>query len=147
MHWHILPNDPATFQIPTRGLNPETGETDPESVGYDIYAPADGFLDALSRKLIPLGFRAEFANDHVGRYMDRSGMANKGIHMLGGVIDPSYRDEWKLILFNTNGETFRWKRGDRIIQVVFMPIRKPVPQIVASLSPSPRTGGLGSTGQ
>jgi dUTP pyrophosphatase len=79
--------------------------------------------------------------------MDRSGMANKGIHMLGGVIDPSYRDEWKLILFNTNGETFRWKRGDRIIQVVFMPIRKPVPQIVASLSPSPRTGGLGSTGQ
>jgi hypothetical protein len=77
MHWHILPNDPATFQIPTRGLNPETGETDPESVGYDIYAPADGFLDALSRKLIPLGFRAEFANDHVGRYMDRSGMANK----------------------------------------------------------------------
>lgn len=147
MHWHILPNDPATFKTPTRGLNPETGEIDPESVGYDIYAVADGLLDPLSRKLIPLGFRAEFTNGYVGRYMDRSGMANKGIHMFGGVIDPSYRDEWKLILFNSNGDTFRWKKGDRLIQVVFMPVEKPDPVIVTSLSASPRIGGLGSTGR
>lgn len=120
---------------------------EPGSVGYDLRAVEDGFLDPMTRKLIPLGFATAFTPGYVGRYMDRSSMGNKGIHMFGGVIDPSYRGEWKVILWNSTHELVKWKAGDKLIQVVFMPVMSPDVCIwAAELPESIRgMGAFGST--
>lgn len=119
---------------------------DPDAVGYDLYAPESGFVDPLSRKLVKLGFRAAFTPGYIGLLLDRSGMGNKGITRFAGVIDPCYRDEWGVILYNTTHETFRWNAGDRLIQVVFFKIEKPEPITVSTLEGVDRGGGFGSTG-
>lgn len=131
-------------KIHPKAILPSKGE--PDSVGYDLFAVEDGFLDPLTRKLIPLGFSAAFTNGYVGRYMDRSSMGNKGIHMFGGVIDPSYRGEWKVILYNSSHDQFNWKAGEKLIQVVFMPVMSPKPVWVEMLSETQRgEGAFGST--
>ncbi len=134
--------------LPTRGVKPETGEVvDPDAVGYDLYASEDGFIEPLQRKMIPLGFKAAFTPGYVGRYADRSGMANKGITFFGGVIDPSYRGEWKVILYNTTGQTFEFKRGDRLIQCLFCQVGLPEVTQVSRVDETIRgEGGIGSSG-
>lgn len=147
MFWNIFPLSDGFVQ-PTRGYDPgKKIITDPYAIGYDLYAPEDGFLDPLTRKLIPLGFSSEFAPDYGCRYCDRSGMANKGITYFGGLIESSYRNEWKVILYNSSGELFCWNRGDRLIQAVFSLRVEAEILIVTSLSASDRgLGGIGSTG-
>lgn len=118
----------------------------PNSAGYDLFAPENGFLDPLQRKLIGLGFAASFTAGWVGLLLDKSGMGNKGLTRLGGVIDADYRDEWKVILYNTTHEVFRWSKGHKLIQVVFMEYGSPEPQEVSELEETNRKGGFGSTG-
>ncbi len=139
MYFHCLPMH-ENFKLPTCA--------EPEAVGFDLYAPEDGFLDPLSRKVVKLGFASSFTQGFVGLLLDRSGMGAKGIHRFGGVIDPSYRKEWGAILYNSTHELFSWRAGDRLIQVVFMAVEKPEAILVTKLEESgSRTGGFGSTGK
>lgn len=48
----------------------------------------------------------------------RSGLASRGIFPIGGIVDPSYRGEIGIVLLNTNEESFKIKKGDRIAQFV-----------------------------
>lgn len=146
MYFHILPCH-DNFKLPTSGFDPAEGIIkDPDAVGFDLYAPEGGFIDPLHRKLIKLGFKSAFTVGYVGLLLDRSGMGNKGITRFAGVIDPNYRDEWGVILYNSNHEQFTWKPGDRLIQVVFVKHEKPIPTIVTELEGVNRGGGFGSTG-
>ena len=53
-----------------------------------------------------------------GRLAPRSGLAvKKGIHVGAGVIDPDYRGEVRVLLFNLGKEDFAVAAGDRIAQV------------------------------
>jgi dUTP pyrophosphatase len=52
---------------------------------------------------------------------DRSSMALKGIFSHGGIIDPTYRGEFHVILFNSSNEPYEGKQGDRIAQGVVYP--------------------------
>jgi deoxyuridine 5'-triphosphate nucleotidohydrolase len=146
MFFHCLPLH-DNFKLPTSGVDGLGELVDPDSVGFDLYAPESGSIDPLSRKLVKLGFASSFTSGYIGLLLDRSGMGNKGIHRFAGVIDPSYRKEWAVILYNSNPHTFEWQAGDRIVQVVFFKIEKPTPIIVTELEESTRVGGFGSTGQ
>lgn len=127
-------------KLPTRG--------DPDAVGYDLYAPADGFIDPLERKLIKLGIKTAFTPGYVGKLFDRSGMGNKGMLTLAGVIDPSYRGEWGVILYNSTPTVYRYAVGDRLAQVLFWKVELPEVCLVQSLDETIRgEGGFGSTGQ
>lgn len=120
---------------------------DPAAVGFDIFAPEDVTIDALTRKLIKVGVKTEFAEGWVGLIRDRSSMGNKGVTVFAGVIDPSYRGEWGVILYNSNGHHFEIKAGDKIAQVLFLPVGLPHVVIVdGELSESDRgSKGFGSS--
>jgi dUTP pyrophosphatase len=66
------------------------------------------------------------------------------------VIDPDYDGEFKVILRNESKEAYQIKVGDRIAQVIFLPLL-PVEIVSAGgqfeESESKREGGLGSTGK
>ena len=51
----------------------------------------------------------------------RSGLALKGIFPVGGIVDPSYRGDIGIILYNSSDNAFVFKTGDRIAQLVIYP--------------------------
>ena len=82
------------------------------------------------------------------RIAPRSGLALKdGIDVLAGVIDSSYRGEWKVILYNTSNDSFSFSIGQRIAQAIPEKISTENFIFVEELSNSIRAeGGFGSTG-
>lgn len=117
--------------------------------GYDIATPEPFVLNPFERKLVKVGFSTAFTKGWVGLICDRSGMGNKGITRFAGVIDPDYRDEWGVILWNSNPFGLSFGLGDRIAQVLFFEVGQVEVTEVDTLedSDSDRTGGFGSTGR
>jgi len=81
----------------------------------------------------------------------RSGLAARyGVTIVNapGTVDAGYRGEIKVILLNTDAEQpVRFRRGDRIAQLVIQRVERPVFRVVTSLPGSQRgEGGHGSTG-
>jgi dUTP pyrophosphatase len=85
-----------------------------------------------------------------GRIAPRSGLAFKnGIDVLAGVIDPGYRGEIGVVLYNTDqNNMFKISRGDRIAQIIFETYHSVTFQETNSLGETSRSnGGFGSSGK
>lgn len=102
------------------------------------------------RKLIPTGLAMSIPQGIVGIIAARSGLAcKKGIALSNsiGVIDSDYRGEIGVSLFNTSSEPFTVSFGDRIAQMMFIPVAKASFTVCDSLDETDRgEGGFGSTG-
>ncbi|MDD3627518.1 MAG: dUTP diphosphatase [bacterium] len=124
----------------------------PGSSGLDLLAAvADEVeINPQERMLIPTGIKIGIPYGFEGQVRPRSGLAIKyGITVLNtpGTIDSDYRGEVKIILFNTGKEKFKIKRGDRIAQLVIVPVIKAELKEVSQVSETDRNaGGFGSTG-
>ena len=123
------------------------------SAGYDLKLQEDVILNSKADNVIRLGFATEIPEGYCGLLMMRSSAGLKGIRLLNtvGVIDSDYRGEWIAHLdVETSGTVYReiaFKRGDRILQAVFVPVLQTELSLVTELSETERgTGGFGSTG-
>jgi dUTP pyrophosphatase len=121
----------------------------PGDAGFDLYSVEEGILNPGEKHMFALGIASEIPEGWYVSIRDRSGMAAKnGIHVLGGVVDSSYRGEWKVILVNLGKEAFTVSIGDRIAQGILQPAPQAELVEVKSLSESDRgEGGFGSTGK
>ena len=121
--------------------------------GVDIMALLDNkiTLDPGESKIIPTGLSIAFPDDLEVQIRPRSGLAAKSnISVLNtpGTIDSDYRGEIKIILINHSNEKFEVKNGDRIAQMVLMPVLKFKFEEVSKLDDTIRgSGGFGSTGK
>jgi dUTP pyrophosphatase len=127
------------------------------AAGYDLFAaertviPAAQMLEGrvnIGRALVPTGVALGIPVGHVGRVGSRSGLSVKhNIETGAGWIDSDYRGELKVELKNFSGLEFIVEEGDRIAQLIILPIVTPALEEVDSLSPTTRgTRGFGSTG-
>lgn len=120
--------------------------------GMDLSAGIDKdiVLKPMERKLIPTGIKIEVPMGFEAQVRPRSGMSIKqGLTLVNctGTIDADYRGEIKVPMINLSGETQIIKNGDRIAQMVIMPIAIADIKIVDELSQTLRgEGGFGSTG-
>lgn len=115
----------------------------------DLYSIEDYLLKAGERKVFKIGIMSEIPSGYVAIIKDRSGLAAKqGITSLAGVIDCDYRGEWGIVLLNTSEESYEIKIGDRIAQVMILPIIHPEIEEAKEINTdTPRgEGGFGSTG-
>ncbi len=123
----------------------------PGSAGFDLYAAEAARIESGCTKVIPVGIKVEVPEGHAGLVCSRSGLAAKhGVHVLNapGVIDQDYRGEVKVILHNAGPLGFHVARGDRIAQLLVVPVSMPRVDVVCRLSDTARgEGGLGSTGK
>ena len=104
-----------------------------------------------ARAMIPTGVAiSPESRDVVAIVAARSGLAVKsGICLANGigVIDSDYRGEIAVGLLNTSDKDFTVHRGDRIAQLMFMPVLQAALLSVESLDETARgAGGFGSTG-
>ena len=104
-----------------------------------------------SSELIPTGLQVAIPEELEIQIRPRSGLAAKesiGVLNSPGTIDSDYRGELKIILFNHSNKDFIINNGDRIAQMVLVPILKMEFEEVDSLPNTVRgQGGFGSTGK
>lgn len=89
--------------------------------GFDLRCTEGGVLKPLERQIVPTGLFFELPDGYEMQIRPRSGLAAKnGVTVLNspGTVDTGYRGEIKVILVNLSGETFKFKKGDRIAQAV-----------------------------
>tara|TARA_Y100001958_G_C21171657_1_gene503316 strand:- start:370 stop:807 length:438 start_codon:yes stop_codon:yes gene_type:complete len=101
--------------------------------------------------LIPTGLSVAFSENHEIQIRPRSGLAAKNnISVLNtpGTIDSDYRGEIKVILYNHGNIDFTVNNGDRIAQMVLVPVIKMELNEVKDLPDTIRgERGFGSTGK
>lgn len=122
--------------------------------GYEFRGDSiepDSYIDipAGGRRLIHTNIYAACPKGYELQVRPRSGLALKhGITVLNtpGTIDSSYRGEIGVILINHGTESFRVFAGDRIAQLVLVPIAVCKWYKVDELPASDRDGGFGHTG-
>jgi len=119
------------------------------NAGIDLYSAEEGILLGGQRMAVSVGIATSFNPEYYMRVAPRSGLAAKhGINVLAGVIDSSYRGEWKVILHNTTNTSFVFHKGDRIAQAIPERISNDDFQFVEELTDTSRGfGGFGSTGR
>lgn len=121
----------------------------PRDAGLDIYAMKDGIVRAHGSAEFGTGVHIQLPPDTMGDMRPRSGlMFNADIISLG-TIDESYDGEIRVKLFNLSGDDYAVKRGDRITQLVVVPILLVDPEPVPALPQGEGRGsaGFGSTGR
>lgn len=121
------------------------------AVGFDFAASEDTFIPAWTTVMVPLGLKCEFSNDLELQIRGRSSNAKRNIIIPHGVgtVDPDYRGELSVPLFNASNHPLFISTGERIAQGVLSPIaRQDIQEVDASeLSTTSRgEGGFGSTG-
>lgn len=138
----------------SRGMEMPAYATD-GSAALDLRAAIDeGTTVTIApgeRAMIPTGIAiSPETTDMVAIVAARSGLAvKKGICLANGigVIDSDYRGEISVGLLNTSSEPFVVNRGDRIAQMMFMPVLAATLIKSDSLDETARgAGGFGSTG-
>jgi dUTP pyrophosphatase len=119
------------------------------NAGFDLYATEDGTISPGDRAIVPVGISTSFSPEYYMRVAPRSGLAVKsGINVLAGVIDSSYRGEWKVVLHNTSEQYYYYRAGERIAQAIPEKISTEQFEFVDSLLATERgDGGFGSTGR
>ena len=99
-----------------------------EAAGYDLFALEAGVIKAQNRVLVSLGVSMELPQGSYGQIYARSGLAyREGLIVMAGVIDSDYRDEVKVLIYNTNMHHYKFNAGDRIAQMVIHKIIQDAP--------------------
>lgn len=126
----------------------------PGSAGLDLRACLDApvELNPGETQLIPTGLAIHIADPSLcATILPRSGLGHKHGIVLGnlvGLIDSDYQGQLMVSMWNRGQTSFTIQPGDRIAQLVFMPVVQATFSIVDSFDSSERgEGGFGSSGR
>jgi dUTP pyrophosphatase len=124
-----------------------------EDMGYDLFALEGVMLPARMTARVRTGIAVEARHPETGGPLgllirDRSSMAARGIATTGGVIDAGYRGEILVLMTNLGDTTVELKAGEKIAQMIPVPVLTGLVEKVESLEDSARASkGFGSSGQ
>lgn len=120
----------------------------PESdAGWDLYSPGNYCIPAGAAVKIDIGVHVQLPRAVGGFITGRSSMVSKGI-MTSGLIDPGYTGEIGVTLINVGQYDYHIHKGDRIAQLVIVPVVRDGWELVDELDESERGArGFGSTGR
>ena len=123
------------------------------SAGMDLRAAVEAPLTLASgdTALVPSGISIHLADPHLcAVVLPRSGLGHRHGIVLGngtGLIDADYQGPLLISVWNRSAEAFTLQPGDRIAQLVVLPITRVSLQVVDTFADSARgEGGFGHTG-
>ena len=146
--------------VKLRILDPRVGKDIPlpqrataGSAGMDLRACIDAplLLAPGATELIPTGISIYIADPMLAAVLlPRSGLGHKNGIVLGnlvGLIDSDYQGPLMVSVWNRGAASFTINPGDRIAQMVFVPVVQVAFEVVEDFSATARgTGGFGSSG-
>lgn len=113
--------------------------------GADVRSMVNMLIGPGESRKVPLGFGLDLPDGQMALMMPRSGLASKGIVAHVAPADSGYKGELHAIVTNNNiHNTFKIRKGDRIAQLVVIPIL--TPDFVEETGKERGTGAFGSTG-
>jgi dUTP pyrophosphatase len=124
-----------------------------EDLGYDLFALEATTLGPRATVKVRTGIAVEARHPATGAPLgllvrDRSSMAARGIATTGGVIDAGYRGEILVLLTNLGDAPIELKAGEKIAQMIPVPVLTGPVQEVETLEDSARAEkGFGSSGR
>ncbi len=136
-------------QLPCLAQSPEflPQRANPTDAGADLRAAESLEIYPGEQKLVDCGVAVKIPRSYAGFVFNRSSQGKRGItipHSVG-VIDSDYRGNIKVILRNLSEDPYKIEKGDRIAQLVIVPIL--LCDFVDTWNDTARgTGGFGSTG-
>jgi dUTP pyrophosphatase len=151
----VIETTPGTT-LAVRLLHPDArlpARTRPHDAGYDLSSTEALTLGPGERRLVGTGVAIALPPAIAGLITPRSGLAiNQGLHPLNapGLIDPNYRGELRVPLYNASDAHVEIAVGDRIAQLLLVPFWAPALDLVDELPASPDDrgeAGFGSSGR
>ena len=124
-----------------------------EDLGYDLFALDAVALAPRVTAKVRTGIAVEARHPRTGAALgllvrDRSSMAARGIATTGGVIDAGYRGEIMVLMTNLSETGVELKAGEKIAQMIPVPVLTGNVEEVESLEDSARAEkGFGSSGR
>ncbi|MGA9071420.1 MAG: dUTP diphosphatase [Terracidiphilus sp.] len=124
-----------------------------EDLGYDLFALTGAVLAPRVSVKMRTGIAVEARHPGTGEPLgllvrDRSSMAARGIATTAGVIDAGYRGEILILMTNLTDAAIELKAGEKIAQMIPMPVLTGTVVTVESLEDSARAEkGFGSSGR
>lgn len=85
--------------------------------GYDLRIGMDALIHPSRQELVATLERVELGDDLAGTLHIRSSLARSGIIASLALVDPGFRGQLTVLLYNTSSETFELKRNDRFLQL------------------------------
>ena len=118
-------------------------------VGMDLFSREEYDLKPGEARVFFLAFALEFPVGYAAIVKDKSSLPKKAsIHTMGGVYDAGYRGEYNVNLINLGKETYHISKGDKLAQLVVLPVEICKLEEVEDLNDSTRgEGRFGSTGK
>lgn len=124
-----------------------------EDLGYDVFALEGAVLAPRATIKLRTGIAVEARHPKTDAPLgllvrDRSSMASRGLATTGGVIDSGYRGEILIVMTNLGDSAVELRAGEKIAQMVPIPVLTGLVQEVETLEVSARAAkGFGSTGK
>jgi len=124
-----------------------------EDLGYDLFALEGVALAPHATVKVRTGISVEARHPDTGAPLgllvrDRSSMAAHGVATTAGVIDSGYRGEILILMTNLSDAPVELKAGEKIAQMIPIPVLTGLVQVVEALELSARAEkGFGSSGR
>lgn len=116
--------------------------------GLDLYAMDTQIVPAKESAVFDTGVHVELPEGTAGLLKSKSGLNTKHGITSEGVIDVGYTGSIVAKLYNHSGTDYKVNAGDKITQLVIVPILTPELELVESLGETERGNkGFGSTGK
>ena len=139
----VKKNNRLQFKAGPNGVIP--CKAHPTDAGYDLFASENVLLWGNRPKKVATNIFMALPTNTVGDIRPRSSLNAKGVHVAYGTVDSGYRGELKVVM---SAPFYKVHKGDKIAQLVILPLVKTTPEVVSELPPSDRgEGGFGSTGK
>ena len=90
-----------------------------DSAGFDLYADVTVLVLPKNQSWVSIGLSMQIPLGYCGIIHSRSGLANKGIIALNGIVDPGFLGVIKVLLFNLSGKEYIVEKGTRFAQIIF----------------------------
>jgi dUTP pyrophosphatase len=120
----------------------------PGDVGMDMYAMETVTVKPGEHCRFWHGFALQFSKGYGAIIMDKGSISKAGFIHMGGVFDAGYRGEYNTLLVNLSDKSYTFEKGDKVSQLVIMPVVIAKLKEVKKLSESTRgEGRFGSTGK
>lgn len=117
--------------------------------GYDLFVSIDIVVPAQQTMQIHTYVAVELPPGVWAMLVPRSStLGNRGLHVMTGILDNGYRGELSIMVFNLNAFPVVVQAGERIAQIIPMPLLRMELVQVDALAESDRgNGGYGSSGR
>ena len=120
----------------------------PFDAGLDLFSRTDTLVPARGSAVFDTGVHVEIPAGYAGFIKSKSGLNVKKSIQAEGVIDAGYTGPIVVKVYNHGESDVLIRRGDKLTQLVILPVLLPELELAENLAETDRgAGGFGSTGR